>query len=381
MLRGATFRAHLWARRSAPSVAFRCHKLSLASAARNEHHDVGGALDLLSQPLPKDAPTLPWELECHALFAILSSDGVLKTDMLRRGIESLPLHAHEEWSYYERWVVRTASILREAALRCALQTDSAAPRAPSQSAAMASLLREVGHIAPGELEAELVADDLPPNDTVGSAPRFSVGDRVVVRREERRRTAWRAPHLRTPGYIFGCTGIIERHAGDFADPSLLAFGVPVRVAATMTWPCVHLSLGALRSAPFGRRPSFSTPRSVPLDRRPSTRAPPLSCRRRSAHSRSIASASARLICGPSNSTTTWGTLWTWRCTRAGLVRAWHLVAPVGTRRHRTAHDGTRRRRAAPSGTWRHLAARSSTQRHAAARSGTQRHAVGCSVAS
>lgn len=168
-------------------------------AARPTNHDVGGATELLDSPMPPDTAMQPWELECHALFAILSSDGILKTDMLRRAIEALPLHAHEEWSYYERW-----------------------------SAAMANLLRETGHLEAGELEADLTADDAALAETSGEMPppRFAAGDSVVVNRQETRRTAWRAPHLRTPGYLFGCGGIVERHVGAFADPSLLAFGVP-----------------------------------------------------------------------------------------------------------------------------------------------------------
>ena len=35
----------------------------------------------------------------------------------------------------------------------------------------------------------------------------------------------RPSHSRTPGYIFGCYGIIERHCGQFGDPSLLAYGI------------------------------------------------------------------------------------------------------------------------------------------------------------
>ena len=143
------------------------------------HHDVGGAPPLLQEPLPEEKPNLPWELECHALFSILASDGVLRTDMLRRAIEGLPRDAHTSWSYYERW-----------------------------SAAVAHLLRETGHVQAGELEAELIGDDT----RGGAAPLFSAGAHVVVRSDEARRTAWRAPHLRTPGYIFGCPGVVERFA-------------------------------------------------------------------------------------------------------------------------------------------------------------------------
>ena len=39
------------------------------------------------EPLPTDAPLLPWEVECHALVAILAKDGVIRTDELRRAID------------------------------------------------------------------------------------------------------------------------------------------------------------------------------------------------------------------------------------------------------------------------------------------------------
>ncbi len=43
--------------------------------------------------------------------------------------------------------------------------------------------------------------------------------------ERRRSTSWRSPHVRTPGYLFGASGVIERYCGVYSDPSLLAFGV------------------------------------------------------------------------------------------------------------------------------------------------------------
>jgi len=61
----------------------------------------------------------------------------------------------------------------------------------------------------------------------------------------RARSAWRAPHLRTPGYIFGAAGTVERHCGVFGDPSLLAYGIGhgpmdhlyrVRFLQTEVWP-------------------------------------------------------------------------------------------------------------------------------------------------
>jgi nitrile hydratase len=51
---------------------------------------------------------------------------------------------------------------------------------------------------------------------------FAPGDKVVVRNENYS-TRWRRPHLRTPGYIFGKHGVIERVCGYFTNPETSAF--------------------------------------------------------------------------------------------------------------------------------------------------------------
>lgn len=193
-----------------------------AAALAPRNHDVGGAEDLMTAPLPKDRPNTVWELECHALFANLAKARHISTDELRRAIENLPAAAYASWGYYEKW-----------------------------SAAMAQLLRERGHLGPGELEAEMRADDAPP--AALGAPRFAKGGSVTVRADERMRTQWRAPHLRTPGYIFGARGVVERLAGTFSDPSPMAYGEPnppkqhlyrVRFAQSELWPEVEPRGGA-----------------------------------------------------------------------------------------------------------------------------------------
>ena len=52
----------------------------------------------------------------------------------------------------------------------------------------------------------------------GASGRFKAGDRVTVKFEDR------PGHLRTPWYIRGKSGWIERVYGDFRNPELLAFG-------------------------------------------------------------------------------------------------------------------------------------------------------------
>ncbi len=70
-------------------------------------------------------------------------------------------------------------------------------------------------------------------------PRFKVGDPVVVRDDDSR------GHVRTPAYIRGKAGVVERHCGAFPDPGKLAYGrsgLPgqplyrVRFAQQDVWP-------------------------------------------------------------------------------------------------------------------------------------------------
>ena len=53
-------------------------------------------------------------------------------------------------------------------------------------------------------------------------PFYSPGDRVVVRSEDSR-VRWRKPHIRTPGYLFGASGVIERFLGCYPNPEHEAF--------------------------------------------------------------------------------------------------------------------------------------------------------------
>ncbi|KAJ1457720.1 nitrile hydratase [Pelagophyceae sp. CCMP2097] len=158
-------------------------------------HDVGGLPSLQAPPIDTTLSNVSgWEAECHALFAVLARQGRVSTDGLRRAVEGLAPQQYETWTYYERW-----------------------------SASLAELLREEGTVSPGELEAALFGDDA---DADAAAPcaRFAAGQRVRVLDAERRRTQWRRPHLRTPGYVYGATGTVERVCGRFADPSLAAYG-------------------------------------------------------------------------------------------------------------------------------------------------------------
>ena len=86
---------------------------------------------------------------------------------------------------------------------------------------MVSLLLEKQMINHDDLAFALFGPAAKDNAT---APLFRVGERVRVR-PFLSGIEWRRPHLRTPGYIYGVEGTVERVSGRFGDPSFLAFGL------------------------------------------------------------------------------------------------------------------------------------------------------------
>eukprot|EP00913_Durusdinium_trenchii_P035488 g33211.t1 len=119
---------------------------------------------------------------------LLVAKGHLKVDEVRRGIEYLESETYAKASYYEKWASSICSALLEHQL-----------------------------LSNAELGVELGADDSE------AKPRFAVGDVVRVR-ESGHACRWRRPHLRTPGFVHGVCGTVERSLGSFANPEQLAFG-------------------------------------------------------------------------------------------------------------------------------------------------------------
>jgi hypothetical protein len=69
---------------------------------------------------PTDAPIdrtehelADWEVLMDALENALEDRGVMNTDEMRRGIESMPQDDYERASYYERWLFTAERILEE----------------------------------------------------------------------------------------------------------------------------------------------------------------------------------------------------------------------------------------------------------------------------
>ena len=151
-------------------------------------HDVGGVEQLLQLSIDtSDKPIQLWERQTHAILVLLSGMKLVTVDELRRAVESLHPEHYNSWTYYEKW-----------------------------AAAMSQILLENKVIPLSDLNGR--DSEFP----ICSAPLYRVGDTVKVK-EENILSRWRKPHLRTPGYIFGAVGEIERYCGQFDDPSFVAF--------------------------------------------------------------------------------------------------------------------------------------------------------------
>ena len=155
-------------------------------------HDAGAVAALLETRLDTtDRPYGYAERTTHALLVLLVSKRLVAVDQLRRAVEGLHPAHYASFSYYQKW-----------------------------AAAMAQLGLEAGLLDEREW-----ADALAGAEARAAAPRFFVGDGVVVR-EESLAERWRKPHHRVPGYALGARGVVVAVCGAFPDPEVLAFEGP-----------------------------------------------------------------------------------------------------------------------------------------------------------
>lgn len=88
-----------------------------------QHHDMGGEP---AGPVEKtEHDYAPWEKRVDALLVLLSDRerSLIKTDELRRNIESIGPDAYHKMSYYERWITSVTTTLLQ---RGAITTDELA---------------------------------------------------------------------------------------------------------------------------------------------------------------------------------------------------------------------------------------------------------------
>eukprot|EP00759_Apiculatamorpha_spiralis_P018670 PhF_6_TR25084/c0_g2_i4/m.34439/K01721/nthA; nitrile hydratase subunit alpha len=176
-------------------------------------HDLGG-ISILEKvgPIPEGRVYTFWEKRLHALLIQLVAGKHISVDEFRRAIEGLEPTMYSSLTYYEKWAAAITTILIERKVISRSEVDRAL----------------------GPLPKEVPTSEL-----------FRVGDIVYVRPETTTRR-WRKPHLRVPGYIYGCKGTVVDIVGVFTDPAYSAFRETsppqplyrVRIDAKEVWGCV-----------------------------------------------------------------------------------------------------------------------------------------------
>lgn len=129
-----------------------------------------------------------WEQQIDAVLTLLRKKGLMNVHQLRQGIESIDKSIYNKLTYYERWAISIAKLCLESRL---LSQDD--------------LNKKYG----------------PPLHSIDEQI-FQVGDQVCVQHENYA-TRWLKPHLRTPGYLHGKVGMIERCCGSYPNPEYFAY--------------------------------------------------------------------------------------------------------------------------------------------------------------
>ena len=129
-----------------------------------------------------------WEQQIDAVLSLLRRKGIMNVHMLRKGIESIDKAVYNKLSYYERWAISVAQHCLESGVLT-----------------QADLNKKYG----------------PPLHSTDEQL-FQVGDKVRVHHENYA-TRWIKPHLRTPGYLYGKVGSVERCCGSYPNPEYFAY--------------------------------------------------------------------------------------------------------------------------------------------------------------
>jgi hypothetical protein len=94
-------------------------------------HDRGGWPD--KHPIDRTEHQLTiWEKRTDALVGLLGARGLLRTDELRRAIESIEPPRYETLSYYERWIVAVEKLMVEKGVLTSAAIDQKAAELDSQ---------------------------------------------------------------------------------------------------------------------------------------------------------------------------------------------------------------------------------------------------------
>ena len=173
-------------------------------------HDVGGREDLFG-PLDRSEAvfTSHWQSRIDALAQVLFAKQIIGVDEFRRFIEALPEDSYANFHYYGKWAASVLQMLLQKRL----------------------------------LDETVVHEQLYGKSESRQKLEFQPGDKVLVKRFDAE-SLIRRPHLRTPGYIFGVSGVVDSIAGSFHPPDQVSWNRNLEASvATQTLYRVRFCMG------------------------------------------------------------------------------------------------------------------------------------------
>jgi nitrile hydratase beta subunit len=162
-------------------------------------HDMGGMHGFGTIEPEADEPVFHEWWEAHAAgLSLATSLAGLRSVGIRQGIESLAPATYLASSYYERWARSLEVALVDAGTLDAAEIDERAATVTVGPTASEATDPGMVELARTLLNSPCATSGVPIEG------RFSVGDRVTVRRMAP------AGHHRCPRYVRGATGVVER---------------------------------------------------------------------------------------------------------------------------------------------------------------------------
>ena len=198
----------------------------------NSTHDMGGMQNFGPVEPEADEPVFhsEWEARMFALAGATRGWGKWNIDQSRHAREAMPPAEYHASSYYEIWLYGYVELLVESGLvgRAELEAARADPSAELPPDVSAVTADQVDGILAAGHSTKIDAD---------VEPKFTVGDGV------RAKSINPLGHTRSPRYVRGRHGVIDRDHGVFVFPDTNAHGLgpspqhvySVRFAARELW--------------------------------------------------------------------------------------------------------------------------------------------------
>lgn len=201
-------------------------------------HDLGGRTGFGPVPVDDDAIFHDdWERHAFAVTQLSQVLGQFNTDAFRHGIEREAPEVYRSISYFDKWIRNGERMLVEGGV---VGADAVTARLVGGISQVDPVRTTDAHAAKGRGAAR----------PVDEPPRFSVGDRVMVRRPT---DAVASGHTRLPDYVLGQKGTVQMINHSWVYPDSHAHGLgeqpqwayAVRFAASDLWPDDRLDHGGL----------------------------------------------------------------------------------------------------------------------------------------